>query len=528
MEEPAAGREFASPKGERSVSELWFPSTMSSPCAPPIRSPPIIAASSSSSATPNKSPFVSRFVTPLASPMRKAVTSMQGYLEEIGHFTKLDPQEAWLPITESRNGNSWYAAFHTLSSGIGFQALVLPLAFTTLGWIWGIVCLSLGFAWQLYTLWLLIQLHESESGMRYSRYLRLAITAFGEKLGKLLVLFPTMYLSGGTCVTLIMMGGGTMKMFYQLICDDNVCHEMQITTVEWYLIFTCSALLLAQLPNLNSIAGVSLVGAVTAVGYCTLVWVLSLTRTRPAGITYHRLDADFSLDGVFGVLNGLGIIAFCFRGHNLVLEIQGTMPSSAKHPSRVPMWRGVKTAYSIILMCLFPVAITGYWAFGTLIPADGGMLSALYKYHKQDTSKALLGASSLLVVISCLTSYQIYAMPALDNFELRYTSNMNKPCPVWLRSGIRVFFGFLTFFIAVALPMLKSLAGLIGGIALPVTLAYPSFMWIILRKPRKYSGSWILNWALGCAGMVLSILLVTASIWSIVTKGIEGHFFKPK
>lgn len=69
--------------------------------------------------------------TPLASPMKKAIESI---FEEVGRFTKLNSQDDWLPITESRNGNAYYAAFHVLSSGIGFQALVLPLAFTTLGW----------------------------------------------------------------------------------------------------------------------------------------------------------------------------------------------------------------------------------------------------------------------------------------------------------------------------------------------------------------------------------------------------------
>lgn len=129
-----------------------------------------------------KSPFVARIVTPIASPMKKAIESMQGCLEELGHFTKLDPQESWLPITESRNGNAYYAAFHTLCSGIGVQALVLPLAFTVLGWTWGIISLSLVFTWQLYTLWLLIQLHESSSGMRYSRYLWLSMATFGEHI----------------------------------------------------------------------------------------------------------------------------------------------------------------------------------------------------------------------------------------------------------------------------------------------------------------------------------------------------------
>lgn len=70
-----------------------------------------------------KSSHTPNFFTPLGSPIRRAI-----------QLTKLDPQDAWLPITESRNGNAYYAAFHTLCSGIGIQALVLPVAFTILGW----------------------------------------------------------------------------------------------------------------------------------------------------------------------------------------------------------------------------------------------------------------------------------------------------------------------------------------------------------------------------------------------------------
>lgn len=45
-----------------------------------------------------------------------------------------NPQEAWLPITESRNGNTFLVTFQILCSGIGMQALVLPVAFPALGW----------------------------------------------------------------------------------------------------------------------------------------------------------------------------------------------------------------------------------------------------------------------------------------------------------------------------------------------------------------------------------------------------------
>lgn len=43
------------------------------------------------------------------------------------------------------------------------------------------------------------------------------------------------------------------------------------------------------------------------------------------------------------------------------------MPSDEKHPSRVPMWKGVRVAYALILMCLFPLAIVSYWAYGAMV-----------------------------------------------------------------------------------------------------------------------------------------------------------------
>ncbi|AES95238.1 putative amino acid transporter, transmembrane domain-containing protein [Medicago truncatula] len=466
--------------------------------------------------TPRMSFTPPRFITPLGTPVRNAL-----------RLIKLDPQDAWLPITESRNGNKYYAAFHTLCSGIGIQALVLPVAFTILGWTWGIISLTIAFIWQLYTLWLLVHLHESKDGVRYSRYLQLCFVTFGEKLGKLLALFPILYLSAGTCTTLIIIGGSTARTFYEVVCGES-CNSKPMTTVEWYLVFTCVAVVLSQLPNLNSIAGISLIGAVTAVGYCTSIWMASVAQGTLPGVNYNPVRGGNSVEKILGVFNAFGIIAFAFRGHNLILEIQATMPSSEKHPSHVPMWKGVKIAYTLIAACLFPVAIGGYWAYGQLIPENGGMLTALYKFHSHDISRFVLGLTSFFVVVNCLCSFQIYGMPIFDDMESKYTTKMNKPCPWWLRSSIRIFSGFLSFFIGVATPFLASLAGLIGGVALPVTLAYPCFMWLEIKKPKKYSVMWCLNWFLGTFGIGLSGILIAASIYVIVRTGVKVSFFDPK
>ncbi|KAJ7967106.1 lysine histidine transporter-like 8 [Quillaja saponaria] len=522
------------------ISNATTPRAASVAATPPISAPPsqfhspslsrssllsntddqIESAAASTKQTPktatprNRTP---RFITPIGSPVRRAL-----------RLTRLQPQDAWLPITESRNGNAYYAAFHTLCSGLGIQALILPVAFPILGWAWGVICLTVAFIWQLYTLYLLVQLHEStETGLRYSRYLQLFSATVGDKLAKLFGLFPILYLSGGTCVALVIIGGTTLKTFFQIVCGAT-CSAKPLTGTEWFLVFTCAAVILSQLPNLNSIAGVSLIGAITAIGYCTLIWVVSVAEGKLPGVTYSPVQADTQVSQFFSAMNAVGVVAFTFRGHNLILEIQGTMPSSEKHPSRVPMWRGTKFAYLVIAFCVFPLAIGGYWAYGQMIPKEGGTLTALYAFHGRDSSESILELISLFVIISSLCSFQIYGMPMFDEIESQYVKRRKQACPWWLRLILRALIGFAVFFVAVAIPFLGAVAGLVGGISLPVTSAFPCFMWLKMKKPKMHSPMWCLNWALGVLGMALSGVLIAAGIYVIVDTGIgEARFFKP-
>ena len=74
------------------------------------------------------------FHSPIGTPVRKAITNIKSYLEDVGHLAKFNPQDAWLPITESRTGNAFYSIFHNVNAGIGFQGLLLPYAMFYLGW----------------------------------------------------------------------------------------------------------------------------------------------------------------------------------------------------------------------------------------------------------------------------------------------------------------------------------------------------------------------------------------------------------
>lgn len=437
--------------------------------------------------------------------------------------------DRWLPITESRKGNAYTAAFHLLSSGIGTPALVLPFAFTSLGWSWGIVVLSVIFAWRLYTMWLLVHLHESINGTCYSRYLQLAITAFGVNLGKFLSIFPIMYLSGGTCVMSIIAGGRTLQLFYNSMCEtDHNCLQKSLSGAQWFLLFVCLAILIAQFfPNLHSLAWISFVGSVLGVAYFTLLWALSISKGRPNGVTYDPSDNVTTTMARFrAILNGVAIVAIAFRGHNLVLEIQGTLPTNPKHPTRISMWRGVIASYSFVAMCVFPLAIGGYWAYGNMMPANG-IMGAIPKYHQESTPKWLTGTIYMMVVIQCLCSFQIYAMPVFDNLERIYVSRHHKASPRRVRSCIKLFFGGLTYFISVAFPFLGSLAAFVGGIALPLSLVYPCFMWISIKKPQRNSLMYCLNMFLGCLGILISVVQVAGALWNLVVDKLDANFFNP-
>lgn len=116
-----------------STPEILTPTGQRSP-RPTITAVSATAKESKSAAWTPTSFISPRFLSPIGTPMKRVLINMKGYLEEVGHLTKLNPQDAWLPITESRNGNAHYAAFHNLNAGVGFQALFLPVAFSFLGW----------------------------------------------------------------------------------------------------------------------------------------------------------------------------------------------------------------------------------------------------------------------------------------------------------------------------------------------------------------------------------------------------------
>ncbi|XP_021752945.1 lysine histidine transporter-like 8 [Chenopodium quinoa] len=444
---------------------------------------------------------------------------------------ELNPIESWLPITESRNGNVWSCVFHLVSSGLGMQALLLPFAFATLGWAWGVTYLSLGFMWQLYTRWLLVHLHESSSGVRYSRFVQLAMVAFGPKLAKWLCMIPILYLSGGTCTLLVITGGSTLKLLYELIFSESSNCPKNLSTNEWFLIFVCLAFLLAQHPNLNSLVWVSLLGTIASIVLISLLWITSIAKGRVENVSYNPIfeELEDNLSRFLSTFSAMEMIALSFQGHNLVLEIQGTLPTNSKIQPHITMWKAVKISYCMMSLCLFPLAISGYWAYGNKITRTG-IIYTLGAFHKDSASTTMLGLILVIfVLVHQLCTYQIYAMASFDNIEFRYVLAKDRPCPSWLRSAFRLLYCFVgNLFLAITFPFLPSLGSIVGAIGLLVTFSYPCFIYVCIKKPKVWGPMFLLNLGLGCLGVVLSIFYFIVAIWEISREGLTANFFNVK
>ena len=102
---------------------------------------------------------------------------------------------------------------------------------------------------------------------------------------------------------------------------------------------------------------------------------------------------------VFNFFNALGQVAFAYAGHNVVLEIQATLPTSPEKPSKLAMWRGVVIAYIVVALCYFPVAFIGYYTFGNTV--EDNILISLEK------PGWLIVTANMFVIIHIIGGYQV-------------------------------------------------------------------------------------------------------------------------
>ncbi|KAG8366799.1 hypothetical protein BUALT_Bualt16G0005400 [Buddleja alternifolia] len=310
----------------------------------------------------------------------------------------------WLPINSPRTAKWWYSAFHNVTAMVGAGVLSFPYAMSKLGWGPGVTVLVLSWIITLYTLWQMVEMHEMIPGKRFDRYHELGQHAFGPKLGLWIVVPQQLIVEVGVNIVYMILGGQSLQKFHTIVCNE--CKEIKLS--YFIMIFASVHFVLSQLPNFHSISGVSLAAAVMSLCYSTIAWGASAKMGVKPDVQYGY-KAKSTAGTVFTFFSATGNIAFAYASHNIVLEIQSTMPSTPEKPSKGPMWRGVIGAYIIVALCYFPVALIGYWMFGNQV--DDNILLYL------DKPKWLIAMANMFVVVHLIGAYQIYAMPVFDMME---------------------------------------------------------------------------------------------------------------
>lgn len=422
--------------------------------------------------------------------------------------------DEWLPVTGSRNAKWYYSAFHNVTAMVGAGVLSLPYAMAQLGWGPGVVVLVLSWVITLYTLWQMVEMHEMIPGKRFDRYHELGQQAFGEKLGLWIVVPQQLMVEVGVDIVYMVTGGTSLRQFHRLVCKD--CKGFGLSA--WIVVFASPHFVLSQLPNFNAIAGVSLAAAIMSLSYSTIAWGASVHR-GPDDLTSYDYKFSTTSNGVFQVFNALGNVAFAYAGHNVVLEIQATIPSTPERPSKIPMWRGVLVAYLIVAFCYFGVALLGYWAFGNAV-SDNVLISL-------DHPVWLIAAANLMVVIHVIGSYQIYAMPVFDMLESVLVKKCHLPPGIILRLVARSLYVAFTCFVGVTLPFFGDLLGFFGGFAFaPTTYFLPCIMWLCIYKPKTFSLSWIANWVCIILGVILMLVSSIGGLRQIIVDASTFDFYQ--
>ncbi|KAL0450763.1 UNVERIFIED_CONTAM: Lysine histidine transporter 1 [Sesamum latifolium] len=410
--------------------------------------------------------------------------------------------DAWLPITSSRNAKWWYSAFHNVTAMVGAGVLSLPYAMSELGWGPGVTVMVISWIITLYTLWQMVEMHEMVPGKRFDRYHELGQHAFGEKLGLWIVVPQQLVVEVGVDIVYMVTGGKSLKKFHDLVCPS--CKDIKLT--YFIMIFASVHFVLAHLPNFNSISGVSLAAAVMSLSYSTIAWGASVDKGVQPDVQYGY-KATTTAGTVFNFFSALGDVAFAYAGHNVVLEIQATIPSTPEKPSKIPMWRGVVVAYIVVALCYFPVAFIGYWMFGNSVEDK-------YSHDIKQTC-----------VAHCHGQH-IYAMPVFDMLETVLVKKLRFKPSWYLRFITRNIYVAFTMFVGMTFPFFGGLLGFFGGFAFaPTTYFLPCIMWLAIYKPRRFSLSWFTNWICIILGVLLMIIAPIGGLRQIILQAKNYQFY---
>ncbi|KAB2614062.1 lysine histidine transporter 1-like [Pyrus ussuriensis x Pyrus communis] len=196
---------------------------------------------------------------------------------------------------------------------------------------------------------------------------------------------------------------------------------------------------------------------------------VSLARSSVQPDVAYGYKSGSTPGTVFNFFTALGDVAFAYAGHDV--------------PSKKPMWRGVVLAYIVVVLCYFPDNI----------------------FISLEKPEWLIITANLFVVVHVIGSYQLFAMPVFDMVETLLVKKLHfRPTLILRFVSQNIYVGFAFS---------------------PTTYFLPCIMWLAIKKPRKFSLPWIINWICITLDVMLMILSPIGGLRSIIVQASTYKFY---
>ncbi|KAJ9145921.1 hypothetical protein P3X46_028248 [Hevea brasiliensis] len=436
-----------------------------------------------------------------------------------------------------RTGTLATAIAHAFTAVVGAGILALPWSVAQLGWILGPFVLVFFAIITYYTAILQCDCYRTPDpvhGRRNYTYIDAVRNILGPR-NKLMCAVLQYTLLWGTMIGYTVTTAISVATVKRTICFHLKGREAKcgVSGNLYMVIYGGMQIFLSQCPNLEKVAFLSVIAAVTSFAYALIALCLSIGKLA----SNHEFKGSLMLamadtnvtqatsTKIWHVFQAFGNIALAYTFSMLLIEIQDTLkphPPENKVMKRATFYAiGGTTLFYISLGCM------GYAAFGNDIP--GNILAGFYEPFW------LVDIANLSVAIHLIGAYQVYGQPIFainekllasrlptSSFTTIYTIKLPLKQKPTIRFGLhklflRTFFVILTTAIAMMFPFFNGILGLLGALSFwPLTVYFPLSMYIVQTKIKRRSCRWMIYQALSLVCVIVSLISGIGSVASML------------
>ncbi|KAL3523543.1 hypothetical protein ACH5RR_016377 [Cinchona calisaya] len=382
-----------------------------------------------------------------------------------------------------KSGGSWlHCGYHLTTAIVAPALLSLPFAFALLGWVGGVLCLTVAglVTFYSYNLLSMVLEHHAAIGKRQLRFRDMAHDILGPGWGRYFVGPFQLGICYGAVIAGTLLGGQSLKYIY-LVSKPNGSMELY----HFVIIFGSLTLVMAQMPSFHSLRHINLVSLFLCLAYCACTTAGAIY----IGYSKNAPPRDYSItkvgvNRVFGAFNAFSIIATTY-GNGIIPEIQATVAP----PVTGKMFKGLLICYAVVISSFFSVAISGYWAFGN--QSQGLVLSNFIVNNHPLLPKWFLVMTNVFTLVQVIAVVLVYMQPANVVIEQAFADPKKDQFSirnVVPRLIFRSFSVGVTTTLAAMLPFFGDIMALFGALGcIPLDFILPMVFYNVTFKPSKKS-----------------------------------------